>query len=289
MAKTVHITEDRQLQIVSLAETVADSAQHVKRTDLDAIIKRNEIRLSYARFQESFDGLLEYNNRNYHIFCNELTGNAQGTPRSRFTIAHELGHYFIDEHRLALGTHSMPSPGEGAKSDDLIEREADLFASHLLLPTTAFRRAIKTSPGGMVGILSIAEGFGSSVKCTAIRFVSDDSSSAALVFRSWNGEIVWRWFSRSAWNAGFRSLKPVPIQDSATARTLANRDEHSSIIEESAAPASYLFALSDGAYYHEVFKEESMGLGEYGVLTLLSAVNGFLPPLAEVLDKRIRV
>jgi hypothetical protein len=66
--------------------------------------------------------------------------------RERFTLAHELGHHFLDHARFMISEdcededlQEQPEPGD----DDIrrLEYQADRFASCLLLPTVAFRDA----------------------------------------------------------------------------------------------------------------------------------------------------
>ena len=53
----------------------------------------------------------------------------------RFSIAHELGHYFIDGHLDHIGgSHASRA---GFVSTDRYEREADFFAAGLLMPEDA--------------------------------------------------------------------------------------------------------------------------------------------------------
>ena len=47
----------------------------------------------------------------WHIYCNLDCVGQKDSPRARFTLAHELGHYYIDEHRNALVA------GRGAAQD----------------------------------------------------------------------------------------------------------------------------------------------------------------------------
>ena len=288
MAGSTQIPLERKAQLIDLAECIAESNQTNSRTDLASILRSNDLTVYYDTFPESFDGLLQCRGDHFDIICNERTGNAPGTKRSRFTIAHELGHYFIDEHRIALKGNLMPSLGEGAKSDERIEREADLFASHLLLPTASFRKAKKKAPPRMAGIISLARQFDVSVKCTAVRYLTDDGASMVLTFRSWKGEMVWKWFSTSAWNAGIRKVQPGPVSGGATSNVLRKEDKTREDIEATAIPARYAFVLGDGVHYYEVFHEETIPLGEFGVLTLFTAQRGALTPLAEILNIRMR-
>ena len=64
--------------------------------------------------------------------------NGKANPeRQRFTIAHELGHYFLDGHI----DHVLPNDGvhashAGFSSSDPYEQEADNFAAGLLMPSS---------------------------------------------------------------------------------------------------------------------------------------------------------
>ena len=80
-------------------------------------------------------------NKKYKIYISPLTQlnidkhNRPGSDRGRFTLAHELGHYFIDAHRIGLKNGLLePHPSlTNRKQFTTIEREADYFASCLLL------------------------------------------------------------------------------------------------------------------------------------------------------------
>ena len=180
------ISHERSEFICCLAENIAEEHQSTKGTDLDAIIKEAELELLVDNFSESFDGLLIKDKKGYRVVCNLTTGNAPATPRGRFTIAHELGHYFIDEHRGVLEKCLMPSLGERAIKDNVMEREADLFASRLLLPTQFIRKAFKKSRSGLTGIREIATKFCVSMKCAAIRYVSEDTRSWGTILQRTN-------------------------------------------------------------------------------------------------------
>lgn len=70
-----------------------------------------------------------------------LYSNAATSPgRTRFTLAHELGHYIL--HRLAKGALrcSHEDMLNWSVDERNIEAEADLFASYLLMPLDDFRR-----------------------------------------------------------------------------------------------------------------------------------------------------
>lgn len=63
--------------------------------------------------------------------------------RDRFTIAHELGHYFL--HYLHAGRDAPVTFGRGLRND--LETQANVFASSLLMPAETFKRAFKRHGG----------------------------------------------------------------------------------------------------------------------------------------------
>lgn len=100
----------------------------------------------------------------------------------RFTVAHELGHYFIPGHPESLfakGNGIHKSRGELA-SGDRLERQADFFASSLLMPQDRFSKAIWQAESGMDGVIHLAELFGTSLTATAINYVRYTDSPFAI-------------------------------------------------------------------------------------------------------------
>jgi hypothetical protein len=59
----------------------------------------------------------------------------------RFTVGHELGHYFLEGHpeHLFKDGCTLHTSTTGFISDDRYEQEADAFAASLLMPKSLFR------------------------------------------------------------------------------------------------------------------------------------------------------
>lgn len=79
--------------------------------------------------------------------------------RDRFTIAHELGHYFLHSQQ---GEKPIVAYRRGSSR---IEWEANWFAAALLMPEEPFRRAMNT----LQNISAIAEQFGISEDAALVR------------------------------------------------------------------------------------------------------------------------
>lgn len=104
--------------------------------DLTALLDRLGGRVTYAESAESLvvDGQGEFTVRLPHF---------TSTARDRFTIAHELGHYFL--HYRLPGLEGRKRFGRGARNR--AETEANVFASSLLMPKADFIREWRSSDG----------------------------------------------------------------------------------------------------------------------------------------------
>lgn len=101
----------------------------------------------------------------------------------RFSIAHELGHYFLDGHpeQLLPADNSVHVSRAEFASADPFEREADYFASGLLLPETPFKAALRSVDDGLDAVCALASEAKTSLTATAIRFADVAVSAVAVV------------------------------------------------------------------------------------------------------------
>lgn len=106
------------------------------RADLQDLLGKLGGSIGYADSDES---LHVQEPGSFEILLPHFTSEA----RDRFTIAHELGHYFL-HYRLA-GLQEAKSFGRGARNR--AETEANVFASALLMPKESFVEAWNSSDG----------------------------------------------------------------------------------------------------------------------------------------------
>lgn len=98
---------------------------------------------------------------NFEIFLSPTTG----VLRDNFTIAHELGHYFLHS-GTPLGSLHIEA---GRYGDNPCERQANRFAAALLMPADEFRRiAERTDNNATI----LAGRFGVSVPAAQTRIAS---------------------------------------------------------------------------------------------------------------------
>lgn len=146
----------------------------------------------------TFDGMTWYEAEQemFYMHINTARNNGKNNTKGRFTLAHELGHYFIDHHRRALqngimSPHIHRYEPFGKNEDWLIEREADEFAANLLMPTTQFKSdfAGKVLSGELVK--SVADKYNVSFSACALRYLKFNIIPIMLVF-SQNGKVKWQ-------------------------------------------------------------------------------------------------
>lgn len=101
----------------------------------------------------------------------------------RFSVGHELGHYFLPGHIDAVfsGDAQVHISHAGFVSDDPYEKEADHFAAGLLMPDPMFHSALVRTDDGLAGIEHLAGLCRTSLTATAIRYTEKATIPAAIV------------------------------------------------------------------------------------------------------------
>lgn len=117
--------------------------------------------------------------------------------RKRFTVAHEIGHFVL--HRALQTTFSCDKESVHTGIDTLkaIEREADDFASNLLMPGDLLREGIEGKQIDFRLIGTLAKDFGVSLEAMCIRIVKYTEQRAVLVYWD-NGFLKYQWSSGNA-------------------------------------------------------------------------------------------
>lgn len=272
--RRTELSRTREQEIAELAEAIADEYCPATRVNPLAIIKANGISISFGHYGDSFDGLLEHRHGRFHIYANLNRVDHTDSPRARFTLGHELGHYFIDEHRNALAEGLAPShPSICEYESDLpVEREADHFSSSLLMPSARFRKLAEGVPVGLEAILKIAEEFGTSVTSAALKYVKSDIVPCAVI--KWNIDgYSWKWLSDETFRARYRKTiesmdKLLP--DSPTAKAIAGeRPPQSGFFSAGTTASTWFPFVNSHGDRNAILVEQAIPLGRFGVLTFL--------------------
>lgn len=179
-------------------------------TDLDAIVEDEMLNVFYDDYGDNtFDGLtmFEPTTDEFYIHINTARGNRHDSTKGRFTLAHELGHYLLAHHRLALMRGTMRPHGSINYLIDnkswKLEREADGFASSLLMPDSAFRKYIRGKKFEFQLLQDIADVFKVSLSAAALRFVEIGNHPIMVVY-GMDKKIRW---VRSSEDFSFRRLR----------------------------------------------------------------------------------
>ena len=99
-----------------------------------------------------------------------------------FSVAHELGHYFLPGHIDAVLSHGpVHESHAGFGSEDRYEIEADHFAATLLMPRVLFTKAMRTAGEGLPAIETLAEQCRTSLTATSIRYTECTSDPVAVI------------------------------------------------------------------------------------------------------------
>lgn len=267
------IVRSRHEFLAAVAEDVWRTFSGEVPVFLDSIVQDNGLTMSYGDYGDAFEGLIEHRSGKFHVYINTARTPA-GSPRSRFTLGHELGHFFIDEHRNALAAGQSPHPSfPNRPTENLAEQEANLFSSHLLMPAKEYDTRLKLLKGGLQSVRDIASTFQVSVQCSALRYVvSSCRPCAVIMFR--DGAKPWWGVSTELEAKGLTWLRDLDRQfpgDFATAQAMATDPKKPIVIFSNSTVASFWFGnVAPSGPRNIVMWEESMRLGQHGVLTLLS-------------------
>ncbi|MBN8623212.1 MAG: ImmA/IrrE family metallo-endopeptidase [Flavobacteriales bacterium] len=190
------IQNSSKLKIRKLAETIALSFDE-KITPLAKILEAEELKVFYDDYEQgTFDGMTIYENGNFYIHINTANHNTVTSARGRYTLAHELGHYIIDSHRIALKLGLLePFPSNtNQKQHNEIEREADYFASCLLMPEKRFKGDIFRKKFNFELINSLSKEYNVSISACAIRFAQIGNHPIMIIYAE-SGLIKWTYYS----------------------------------------------------------------------------------------------
>jgi Zn-dependent peptidase ImmA (M78 family)/DNA-binding XRE family transcriptional regulator len=218
--------------------------------------------------EEGVSGMLLRAGENYCIIYATYLGN-QGFEN--FSIAHELGHYFLDGHPETIFQNSnIHKSIANFISDNEIERQADTFAANLLMPENLFKDRLTEYEKGMTCIEAMAKLCNTSLTATAIRY-AELTEDKVIVMLSTNGIIDYCRISNAVFD--LRELEIPKKGDRILKGTATERIHSDSTLMLKKEP---LYQETDFRDWLECKKskqavEEAKGLGKYGkVLTVIT-------------------
>lgn len=160
-------------KVTEILNTLTEVTLPIKVED---IAKKNGLRIMSYPLEQDVSGILVINNGKGIIGYNEK----ESRVRRRFTIAHELGHFFLHSNKASLfvdkqftAFRSSVLNNETEKID--LEREANAFAASLLMPENFLTKEVET--------IKIDFGNEEGIKKLSKKF---DVSSTAMYYRLTN-------------------------------------------------------------------------------------------------------
>lgn len=259
------IPNHRINEIEKLAEFIAKDFSNKNLTLLDDIANDEDISHYFDHYEDAFDGMLLYDteNLNFHIHINIDNGNSQFSKRGRYTFAHELGHFFIEQHRLGLkyGLLEPHASFHNINQKNLMELEADYFASVLLMPKEKFRFVSGGKNFSFDTIFKLSEAFQTSILATLIRFSKIGTHEIFAVISKDN---IAKWYLRSddfpQWSFKFKVGGMLPRTTVASEFFTTPDSKYTAIQELSADDWFYPFVSDSRAnktMYEQCFYSEN--------------------------------
>lgn len=152
--------------------------------DWASVCKKENIRVLFESIPEDLDALIVYRKQKYTIFVN--TKNLADMPEYRvnFSICHELGHYFLPEHRYKLEREGMMQQQlrSETKVRSVEEREADVMASCLMMPSQLIEADFAAQSFTPAFILEVANRYNVSRDACLMRYVEFGPNLIMLVY-----------------------------------------------------------------------------------------------------------
>ncbi|HEY8500060.1 MAG TPA: ImmA/IrrE family metallo-endopeptidase [Clostridia bacterium] len=143
------------------------------------------IDICYEPLRQS-EAVLLIKNGSHRVILNQ---NISYQPRLKFTVAHEIGHFYIPCHDLQVFA-CQASDIMSFNTDRSLEQEANKFASELLMPTEYIQKEAKLHDYNAESVKKIADKFSVSITASAIRFLEFTPDKAAIVL-SQNSRVKW--------------------------------------------------------------------------------------------------
>ncbi len=205
---------------------------------------------------KGFEGALIKSGRKVLILLNETLNR----KRKAFVVAHELGHWYMVEHKdkdytcTAIGKYS---------SNELLEQEADRFAAELLMPRRIFQQIMEDKTPSLAAITDIADQFNVSMQAAAIKYTQLTGISCAVILTEAG---IIKWFSKSYPFKYFINIK-VPVPEKTLARQFYIKPIRKNILKGQIPIDAW---VKTDKQRRRVFHEESQYFSQYdSVLTLL--------------------
>ena len=192
------IKEIRKISIKTKAKEILQDMQYNKLPiDPIEIAKRANIAVqAKPDISKGVSGMFIKNGDNFGIM---YATHIKNIGFQNFSIAHELGHYYLDGHIENILTDGIHTSDEKLLSTDIYEQEANYFASVLLMPSNLIQNDINQNNLSWQLIKHIAyDKCKTSLEATARRVVALSKEPCALFIQHDNK--IWTPVKSQAWS-----------------------------------------------------------------------------------------
>lgn len=264
---------ERSEELILFAESIANDDFFENKTDLVSIINKKGITMIKGNYESFFLGSIVHELGEFYLYLNNDLLKEDQNTRIRFTLAHELGHYFIDEHRNLL-EQGISLSFTKKDSSYYIEKEANHFASFLLMPRERFILRASQLQFGIQGILSLSKEFETSIDSTSIHYVKLNCCKGILI--RWNEDLSIRFssVSESLSKQIKHDTKPIIQFIESHLHNIKNefneQEDKNEIIEKATHLSKWIETISENSSYNLLALEQTLKLGNYGGLTLVT-------------------
>lgn len=153
--------------------------------DVEAIAFDSRVEVAYETLTGCEATLVGYSD---HAIATINPSGVRG--RERFSVAHELGHWHL--HRGRSFQCRVDDPDVNMASDRTLEKEADIFASHLLMPGSLFHPCVRQiGLPNFKQLNDVASEFETSLMATALRLANINTVPVIVACYDQRGR---RWF-----------------------------------------------------------------------------------------------
>lgn len=262
-------------ELAELAELIAEENMIQGQVNLEKIAQKQKIIIIEGDYGNYFLGELVHKAGKFYIYLNREQLDSKVPGRRRFTIAHEYGHYFNDDHRnkLKQGISLAHTADHSLSSKNPKEIEANHFASNLLLPKGRFLKLCSKLEPGFEAVLALKKKFNTSIEGTAIRYIS--LNILPCMFIKWKADLSYKYASYTDSLSLLTGLKGKPAIKVNTAylEEIYQIYEHDlpkeGFVERVTSLSKWVGTILPNSRADLMGLEQTIKTGDYGGITFL--------------------
>ncbi len=261
--------------IAELAESIGNRFLFRGRVDLEKIVKTKRISFIKNNYGNHFLGQLVHYSKKFYIILNTDLLEHSESGRIRFTIAHELGHFFISAHKAQLSKGvSLSFKGDLNEQEcKKIEIAANHFAANLLMPKAHFTRLAHKLELGLAGIFILKAKYDTSIESTTKHYVNLNISASVMIKWKADHTFHYSWCSKLFREVTGIKEYPLPIRFDSRyiSEQVAVIDSNALEYNETVTELSRWFStVLQGSSEDILGLEQTVKLGDFGGITLLT-------------------